>query len=133
VTASAWAIAADAEEAVEGLLAGLREVAVGGMAGGVFHVHRFGARAHQAHQAFVGAQAYATDGVGAQALGGHEHALGGGRVDEVDGTGVGADDFAHAPDDEAQGLIQVLGAADFLGEFTQGFQHGDVRHRPGSG
>ena len=72
------------------LLAGLGEVAVARMFGGVFEVERLLTGAHQAHQTLVGRHADLADGALVETFGGHQDEAFGFRIEQIDRADLAA-------------------------------------------
>ena len=112
------------EEGGVALLAGLGEVAVAGVIGGVFQVQGFFPGAYQAHQAFVGSHADLADGTLVQAFGGHQHETVGFRVQQVDRADLAAHGLFDTQDDDPQRRLEILGGVNFLDDLAQRIEHG---------
>ena len=112
-----------AKEGMKAFLAGLGEIFEARVGGGIGQIERLFALADQADQALRGVQPHGADGLGIQAIAGHEDVFTPLLVLEVDR----ADFHPHRPldagDDDLQGLIQVLGIGDFLNDAPQRIQH----------
>ncbi|MNO83764.1 hypothetical protein D3C76_750860 [compost metagenome] len=113
-----------AEEGGVALLAGLGEVAVARVFGGVLQVERFLAAADQADQALVRRHAHLADGALVQAIGRHQHEAVGVRIQQIDRADLRPHRLLDALHDDAQRRLEILGGVDFLDDLTQRVEHG---------
>ncbi len=105
------------------LLAGLGEVAVARMFGGVFEVERLLTGAHQAHQTLVGRHADLADGALVETFGGHQDEAFGFRIEQIDRADLAAHGLPDSQHDDAQRRLEVLGGIHFLDNLAQRAEH----------
>ncbi|MCY1450607.1 hypothetical protein D9M71_674300 [compost metagenome] len=113
-----------AEEGGVAFLAGLGEVAVAGVFGGVFQVERFFPGTDQADQALARRHAHLADGALVQTLGRHQYEAIGFHVQQVDRAHLGAHGLLHPLHDDAQRRLEILGGVHFLDDLAQRIEHG---------
>lgn len=112
-----------AEERRVALLAGLGEIAVARVGGGVLQVERLLAGADQADQAFAGSHADLADGTLVEAFGGHQDETLGLGVEQVHRADLGTHGFLDPLHDDAQRRLQILGGVHFLDDLAQRVEH----------
>ena len=114
-----------AEEGVEGVFAGFRQVMEFRVREGVFQVDGLLAQAHLPHQTLGKPQADPADRLALEALGGHQHVTLFAVVAKVDGTHLGAHGIAHALGHQIQSGRDVRRVVHFLHDAAQGIEHAD--------
>src|SRR5690606_10757822 len=120
-----------AQEGVELLLSGCRQIAIVGMGRRIVQIHRFGVAGHQADQAFTYPQADPTHGFLPQAFGGHQHVAVELRVEQVYRADLRIHGFPDPVYDDIECCLQILRRIHFLYNFSQSFQHVGFRRVTG--
>ncbi len=113
-----------AQEGGEALLAGLGEVPVARVRGGIFEVKGFFAGAYQPDQAFVGGHADLADRALVQPFGGHQHEPVGFRVQQVDRADLAGHGLFDTQDNDPQRRLEIFGGVYFLDDLAQRIEHG---------